>query len=106
MREVVTKVVGVSFGKRQEYVKELEPGQRLFWKHESDNEYDANAIAVYSDEEMQKQIGHLKREMAATVVGWISEGKRITIFVEKVTGGIGKMSYGVNIRLVVEDGET
>ncbi len=41
-----TKVVGVTYENRQDVLASLEPGVELLLRRDSQNEYDANAIAV------------------------------------------------------------
>ena len=103
MTELMSKLVGVSFDGRQENVKIVQPGFNLFWVHEKDNQYDANAIKVFVDPEMTKELGHLRKELAAEAVGWIADGKTMTIVAEQVTGGGQNKSYGLNIRIIVGD---
>ena len=103
MREYKTKLVGVSFNNRQKNIKDLKPGFRLFFIHEKDNIYDANSILVYADPEMKIELGHLRRELAAEFVKRIAEGVRHEIFVDQVTGGEDKKSFGVNVRVMIRD---
>jgi len=101
MREMMSKLVGVSFDGRQENVKAIQPGFHLFWVHEKDNQYDPNAIHVFADPALTKDLGHLRKELAAEAVQWIAEGKTMTIVAEQVTGGKNQQSYGLNIRICV-----
>lgn len=104
MREMMSKLRGVSFEGRQDNVKKVQPGFNLFWVHEKDNQYDVNAIKVFADPEMKVELGHLRKELAAEAVQWIADGKTMTIVAEKVTGGGENQSYGLNIRICVEGG--
>lgn len=98
-----SKIVGVSFGDRQENVRSIVPGFVLFWRHEVENPYDENAVAVFVDPSMRMQVGHLKRELAKEFMGWVVENRNPRIIAEQVTGGKEKQSYGVNVRIVCED---
>jgi len=101
MWEFNTKAVGVTFENRQENVKALKPGYRIFWKHEPLNKYDANAIALYSDPLMKNSIGHLSKAVAKNFVKRLKVPVDQEIFVEKVTGGVGTQSFGVNLKVMV-----
>ncbi len=100
-KEMMSKIVGVTFEGRQENVKKVQPGFNLFWVHEKDNEYDPNAIKVFADPEMTLELGHLKRELAEQVVEWLADGKTMQIVAEQVTGGKENQSYGLNVRIIV-----
>ena len=105
MKRTVSKLVGVSFNNRQKNCAELEPGFRLFWKHEADNQYDSNAVLCYSDPAMTKEIGHLSRDMAKDFVSRMKEGYKQEIFVLQTTGGMANKTYGVNIEIKEEEPE-
>jgi hypothetical protein len=98
--EIRSKLVGVSFGERQKNIKLLQAGFELFWRHESENEFDSNAILTYADPGMTIEIGHLRRELAREFVERIGKVRQ-RIFVEQVTGGGAGKSFGVNVRVVV-----
>lgn len=94
-----TKVVGVSFGDRQETIHSLMVGERLMWKHDVNNVFDKNAIAICDSH--NRMIGHLSRQRAEEFVKRIQEGKKQDIFVEKITGAEGSNFKGVNIQIDV-----
>ncbi len=108
-----TKVVGVSFEGRQEYLSDLCEGTHLSIVRQKNNEYDENAIAVYKDSE--EQIGFLNRHLAAKLAPVIDAGQNYEAQVVALTGGndqtelINDKNQGVNIRVykqgAVCDGE-
>jgi hypothetical protein len=80
-------------------VKDLLPGQKVFWKREQ-NPHDPNAIALYADEQMTASLGHISRKFAAWLVSRLDEKKDFVIYVTQRTGGDGK-NYGVNIKVQI-----
>jgi single-stranded-DNA-specific exonuclease len=99
MQVIHSKLVGVSFDGRQDNLRLVQPGFRLFWFHEKDNQYDANAVKVFADPTMRVELGHLKRELAAKVVERIAAGEKLEIFAAQLTGGKKGMSRGVNVKV-------
>jgi len=97
---VRTKLVGVSFEGRQDNIKQVTDGLRLFWEHEPNNIYDANAIHVYADPNKEISLGHLSKEIAAKFVQWIAAGEDLSILCTQVTGGkTAHQSFGVNVEI-------
>ena len=94
-----TKLVGVTFDSRQENIARLSDGQRLYFTHDKNNLFDANAIEVFSDEDKTASLGHINRRMAQYIVQRIMSGYEHAMFCVRVTGE-GKMSRGVNVRVV------
>lgn len=104
-KEMHSKLVGVSIRQdgedRQLNVRSVNDGQKLFWKHESNNPFDSNAIKVYSDENMTKPLGYIAKELAADLIRQGRNfGYKYDIYADKVTGGAGR-TFGLNIRIVV-----
>lgn len=97
MPEIHTKLRGVSFGQRQENIKLLQDGFRLFPVHEKENPYDSNAILCYADSMHTKEIGHISAELAKDLVKVLQDGRTLEVFVQQVTGGKKKQSFGVNV---------
>ncbi len=93
-RSLLTRVVGVSFGRRQKLIENLQPGDIIQLRPEPQNAYDKNAIAVWSDGGM---IGHLNRSLAKSLAGAV---KSLTAVVMRVGGDEGRM--GCSILLVDE----
>lgn len=101
-----TKIVGISFGDRQKHVPKVQPGFRLFWIHEEDNEYDPNAILIFADPQHKRELGHLKKEIAEKFVKRKEQGIHQDIIAEQVTGQSKEKTYGLNVKVVVyEDDE-
>jgi len=104
-REMHTKLVGVSIREdgedRQMNVRAVQDGQKLFWQNEKDNPFDANAIKVFSDEQMKKPLGYISKELAADLIKQGTQfGYKYEMWATKVTGGAGR-TYGLNVRIVV-----
>lgn len=90
-----TKIVGVSFEKRQDVVAGLTPGMELDLVRQADNPADGNAIAVFFG---NLPLGFLRRQIARHLAPRIDGGLRYRARIEQVTGGGGK-HFGVNIRV-------
>lgn len=90
-----TKVVGVTFENRQNYVRQCYTGQQLELVRDKLNPYDKNAIAIYSG---NNQVGFLSKEIAAQLAPQMDNGMRFICEVAQVTGGSGKI-YGWNIKI-------
>ncbi len=88
-----TKIVGVSFGRRQDAVAGLLPGTSLDLVREPENEKDPNAIAVRFG---QLQLGYIRAAIAKQLVPNIDAGDRYSAVAEHITGG-GDKHVGVNI---------
>ena len=65
-RLITTKVVGVTFVRRQEIVARLQKGDRVWLEMEPSNPYDRNAIKVCCSN--GEQIGYLNRHLAASII--------------------------------------
>jgi single-stranded-DNA-specific exonuclease len=99
--EFNTKVVGVSFEGRQDYIAGLAAGDPLELVRQPDNEIDPNAIAVHYGE---IQVGYLKKEIAKRLAPQIDTGERYTVYVTTRTGGGEDRHHGLNVRVVRETG--
>lgn len=93
-----TKVVGVTFDNRQNYVKQCYEGQTLKLVRDKLNPHDKNAIAVYAG---NNQVGFISKEIAAQLAPKIDRGEQYQCYVANVTGGLDK-TYGLNIKVVKE----
>jgi len=91
-----TKVMGVSFEGRQDFVAGLTPGHELELQRQPDNPVDSNAIAVHYG---PFHIGFLRKQIARHLAPLIDSGVRYTARIEHVTGGRDGKNYGVNIRV-------
>ncbi len=90
-----TKIVGVSFERRQDLIAGLSAGEPLDLVREPENPHDANAIQVRYG---SLQLGFVRREIAKHLVPNIDAGDRYTAEVASVTGG-GEKNIGVNIHV-------
>lgn len=106
-KTIHTKLAGVTKrndeGERiQSLLEDMEAyadkGDCLELEHESDNEYDDNAIKVFFEGD---HIGYIKRELAAKIAPAVDEG-RVKAELEEITGG-NELSYGCNILVYISD---
>jgi hypothetical protein len=104
MAQLTTSLVGVTFNGRQERIRLLSPGQKLFWRHESENPHDANAMRVFADAEMTQDVGHLRANLAKILIERkASRNCEFHLFVEKVVGGTEeKQNLGVRVLVMTE----
>lgn len=96
-----TKVVGVSFEGRQDFIRTLTSGSPLLLRREPDNPHDPHAIKVTTAS--GEQIGYLSARVAARLAPSIDSGARYTTTVSQVTGG-GERHQGVNVYLQRHEG--
>jgi hypothetical protein len=61
----IDTAVGVTFGKRQHYIRNLVPGQPLRLVREPNNPFDANAVAIWDTSD--HLLGYLDCHLAATL---------------------------------------
>ena len=92
-----SKLVGVTFEGRQDVIPTLVVGEELVMRREPDNPHDANAIRVWTQD--GRDVGHIRKEIAADIAPLIDAGVDYRCIVTAVTGG-GDRSYGVNIVVV------
>ena len=103
-----SKVVGVTKenddgSNRQEIIQEeLKNDDMLFLNREPDNPYDRNAIAVITSD-FDKKIGYINSDLASSLAPLMDRGAFIDCYVAEITGGGPGQSYGVNIKLTVND---
>lgn len=69
----ITRVVGLRYGDREEQLRALIPGMSVVLMHENENEYDPNAIAVYSP--WGAHLGYLRASLAAIVRARLASGE-------------------------------
>lgn len=92
-----SKLVGVTFDNRQDVISTLEVGEELVVHREPDNPFDCNAIRILTQD--GRDVGHIRKEIAADIAPLIDAGTNYRCIVTAVTGG-GDYSYGVNIIMV------
>jgi single-stranded-DNA-specific exonuclease len=88
-----TKIAGVSFEGRQDYIAGLSVDAALELVRQPENEHDANAIAVRYG---TLHLGYINRGIAAHLGPAIDGGARYRARVASITGG-GSKHLGVNI---------
>lgn len=98
-----SKLVGVTFEERQEVIPTLSDGEKLALLREPQNPFDRNAIRVLTSD--GRDVGHIRKEIAAEIAPNIDQGERYSCYVTAVTGG-GEYSYGVNIMMVKGERKT
>lgn len=99
-----TKLVGVTFGDRQERISELKGLETLEIVREKNNEYDPNAVGVrvFGDRAL---LGYFAREIASKLAPKLDEGESINILGFNITGGMDDRNWGVNINIETEEEE-
>ncbi len=95
MNGVHTKVRGVS--EYQDVAEAVDTGDFLVLRRESDNEFDDNAIAIWSD---QGQVGYVGARLAEDLAPEMDAGRSHYATVTEVTGGSpDKPTLGINIEI-------
>lgn len=110
--EFHTKIVGVSKKNDddesiQKLLEDISEycceGWLLSLEHESDNQYDENAIKVYCHND---HIGYINRELAKDLAPLVDQ-QRVEAEISEITGGEDGKSFGCNILIrIVPEGET
>ncbi len=90
-----TKLAGVTFEGRQDALERLTAGTPLRLERQPDNEYDANACALFDPH--GDQVGFFNRRLAAALAPAIDAGVEYDVEVTEVTGGDEGRSLGVNV---------
>lgn len=88
---LVSKVAGVTFEGRQEYIGLMVGNEVAMLKPEPDNKYDPNAIAVWVAlppyvEPNPAKIGYIPREIAAEIAPFL-DGENLICSVREIVGG-------------------
>lgn len=85
---LVTKVAGVTYEGRQEYIDQMTLDTPIRIVPEPHNPYDANALAVHAAlaEKAIVHVGYIPRDMAARVAPYL-DGEQIMAKVREITGG-------------------
>lgn len=101
-RRFVTKLVGVTHEGRQDLVAGLEEGQPLVVAREPDNPADPSAVAVRLTD--GRQVGYLRRQIAAALAPLMDVGASYEAHVLQVTGGTPERpSRGANVEVARTD---
>jgi len=97
-----SKIKGSSFCGGQDVIPTIQEGSDLVLKAETDNKFDANAVAVYYND---KHIGYVPTDTAAKIQKDVLNNN-VKCKATNITGGGEGMSYGCNIELTInrEDG--
>jgi len=91
----MTKVVGVTYGERQQVLGALVEGEVLQVVREKSNPVDENAIAVMRS--TGEQLGYLRRQIAVALAPLMDDGVAYQAQVMQVTGGGEGRSLGANV---------
>ncbi|MFP7299037.1 HIRAN domain-containing protein [Neobacillus niacini] len=81
------KVKGVSFDRRQDVIAKMDSLDRIVLKRERSNEYDGNAIAIYTIR--NEQIGYIDREVSTELAAIMDEGRKVAASISRINGGSG-----------------
>ena len=98
-----TKIAGVTFVDRQRTVSrlnrcgELDTGTELVLRREPNNQFDHNAIAVFT--KSGEQLGYIPRDTAKSMALNMDRGQDYKAYVTALTGGDAGSNYGVNIQI-------
>ena len=93
-----TKARGVTFGGRQEFLRDSEEGDALIIKHAPTPEY-PDTIAIIN-ERTGKQLGNIGADLAASLLGEFGEGCAFCGIIQEITGGEDdKMTLGCNLTI-------
>lgn len=77
-----TKIVGVMFNQRIQYVKKLHEGEELLLRRDYSNLYDSNAVEVLDSR--YNLLGYIPKETAAVVATAIDMGLCLVCFVSNL----------------------
>lgn len=95
------RVVGVTRknddgGSRQKFISKLHEGDAIDLVRDPDNEYDPNAIEVYTG---YNQIGFISKDRAPELAPQMDKGYKVEAWVDRILGGGSGQSYGVVIAI-------
>ena len=95
---IYTKARGVTFGGRQEYLRDSEEGDALIIKHAPTPEY-PDTFAIIN-ERTGKQLGNVGADLAASLLGEFGEGCAFRGVIQEITGGEDdKKTLGCNFTI-------
>lgn len=93
---ITTKIAGVTFENRQNYVKKLRVGEKVKLIREPNNKYDKNAVAVYNLN--NNQLGYIPKELAKSISDKMSAEEIPNAIVKYIAGGNG-LNYGATLEI-------
>jgi hypothetical protein len=91
-----TTVAGVTYENRQQHVKNLHVGDKVFLEHEPENPFDYNAIAVYDNR--HNKLGYIPKDISPHYVHYFSSGV-MSGSVKGVGIASGTNTFGFSIKL-------
>lgn len=88
IKVVVCRVAGVTFDNRQEVIQRLHGDEPCRIVPEPENQYDANALAVYAAEHdgTISHVGYVPRDLAAIIAPML-DGEAVMARLRGITGG-------------------
>ena len=93
-----TKARGVTFGGRQEFLRDSKEGDELIIKHAPTPEY-PDTIAIVN-ERTGNQLGNIGADLAASLLGEFGKGCTFRGVIQEITGGEdGKNNLGCNLTI-------
>lgn len=92
------KAVGVTYGDRQNVIRKLNKGDKLFLRPEPTNPYDKNAILILTEDE--KEVGYISNEYNSNWLKNINLGCKYHLTVDSITGQGVYNKLGLNIKVV------
>lgn len=98
LKPIITKVVGVTFGDRQRYVRSLKIGEKLILENEPNNPHDSQAVKVQSKD--GQIIGYLNKNISKIVFD-IFQGL-VAIQYAQVLKVIGDEKKGQSLGVIIE----
>jgi hypothetical protein len=95
---VHTKVVGVSFGDRQERIKQSKVGDTLIIKHTPTQDFPTAAEVINA--RTGQSLGHIQKQLAAALLSSFGNGFILDGVISDITGGTPDAPhYGCNIKI-------
>lgn len=94
---IYTKVVGVSFENRQEYIKDSKNDEELIIKHQPTDKYPESTVVI--NKTTNKILGHIKADLAKDLIKTFGELCIFNGTILEITGGTDGLSYGCNITI-------
>lgn len=93
-KPIKTKVVGVTFGDRQECIEQCEEDDTITVQHDPSDEYPESTIVIHDNS--GNTLGHINKELAQELLARHGNGFSFSGEITAITGGDSAM-YGCNI---------